>query len=187
MRISYAVLRTKAKGRAGRAEARIQESEVRSQESEARSKKLRRKTKRAGGKSRSQESGVRSQKESKRGATRAPLVLAADCQLRTVDSVPTRWSALLQTKRAGIRQLTDPAPTVCLGCQSKIANRQLNNPGDPSGDGLRSKYDLSKGEAACTSRKRKTPPRWAGFFNLIPATTDSPTQLPAQYHGPWRA
>ena len=28
---------------------------------------------------------------------------------------------------------------------------------------------------------------WAVLTNLIPATTDSPTQSPAQYHGPWRA
>ena len=28
---------------------------------------------------------------------------------------------------------------------------------------------------------------WAVLSKLIPATTDSPTQSPAQYHGPWRA
>ena len=36
--------------------------------------------------------------------------------------------------------------------------------------------------------KQKRPStRLRRFVNLIPAMTYSPTQLPAQYHGPWRA
>ncbi len=35
--------------------------------------------------------------------------------------------------------------------------------------------------------KQNGPAQGWAVSNLIPATTDSPTQSPAQYHGPWRA
>ena len=41
------------------------------------------------------------------------------------------------------------------------------------------------GEFQKSEKRPRYKPR--PLFGLIPATTDSPTQFPAQYHGPWRA
>jgi len=57
-----------------------------------------------------------------------------------------------------------------LGCPS---SRAFDSQGRASGEGL------------CTSLAPN--PSALVPVNLIPATTDSPTRFPLQYHGPWRA
>jgi len=62
------------------------------------------------------------------------------------------------------------------------------NPGDPDTEHRGSHKALATLETGLArDQNEKAPDESGAFFILIPATTDSPMRLPAQYHRPWRA